>query len=235
MSYRPGMGSSRFSGLLPPEVACVEAHARLDLGSLFPVERAHICDAPLLRQAEFSTVRRCASEALARLGRPRPPMIPGRDGAPSWSEGVVGSLTHCHGLCAAAVTDDPSIVALGIDLEQVSSEPAELLDVVVMPEERAALELLRGPAPSGLWERVVFSAKESAYKAWYAVEHRWLGFEDVLIDIRQDGPLRGSFVVEMNDFRTNARWRESAQGRWRVDEGVVATALVFRAEARDKG
>ncbi|HSN44224.1 MAG TPA: 4'-phosphopantetheinyl transferase superfamily protein, partial [Propionibacteriaceae bacterium] len=225
------MGRSRLSGLLPAEVMVVEACARWDPGSLFPVERAYIADAPLPRQAEFSTVRRCAAEALARLGRARLPMVPGRDGAPSWPDGVVGSMTHCQGVCAAAVTDDPSIAGVGIDIERVPAGPSDLLDLVVMREERAALKWLRGPTPAGLWEQVVFSAKESVYKAWHPVEHRWLGFEDVVIDVRQDSLLTGSFgVVLLNDSCSRARWRESAQGRWTADEDFVATALVLRGD-----
>ena len=227
------MGGSRFAALLPPSVTCSEAPASGDAGSLFADERAHIAAASAQRQAEFATVRRCAAEALERIGRKRLPMVPGPGGAPRWSDGVVGSLTHCQGVCAAAVTSDPAIVGLGIDLEEVSLSPFDLLDVAVMPSERAALAGLRGSAPAGLWERVIFSAKESVYKTWYPIEHRWLGFEEVRIEITQEAHLRGSFAVTLlTEPRDGVRWGERARGRWSADGRFVATALVLRGRRR---
>ena len=42
------------------------------------------------------------------------------------------------------------------------------------------------------WDRLLFSAKEAVYKAWYPLAERWLGFEDALIAIdRRAGRRRG--------------------------------------------
>jgi 4'-phosphopantetheinyl transferase EntD len=33
------------------------------------------------------------------------------------------------------------------------------------------------------WDGVLFSAKETVYKAWFPLTHRWLGFEQASITI----------------------------------------------------
>ena len=228
------MGGLRFATLLPRTVASAEAMARADQASLFADERAHIADASARRQAEFTTVRRCAGEALERIGRQRPSLVPGRGGAPLWPMGVLGSMTHCLGRCAAAVTSDSSIAGLGIDLEEGSQSSSDLLDVAVLPSERAAVQKLHRSGPAGLWERVIFSAKESVYKAWYPLEGRWLDFEEVRISLHQDSHLAGTFAVTLlADPQGSSRWEELAEGRWMADERFVATALVLRSAVAD--
>jgi hypothetical protein len=42
------------------------------------------------------------------------------------------------------------------------------------PEERVWLARLRADHPWVCWDRLLFSAKESVYKAWYPLARRWL-------------------------------------------------------------
>ena len=42
------------------------------------------------------------------------------------------------------------------------------------------------------WDRLLFSAKESVYKAWHPVAGSWLGFEDVEVEL---APAAGTFVA----------------------------------------
>ncbi|ONH35511.1 hypothetical protein BL254_11230 [Protofrankia sp. BMG5.30] len=53
-----------------------------------------------------------------------------------------------------------------------------------------------GPAvdPVVHWDRLLFSMKESVYKAWFPLARRWLGFEDASITI---DPLGGTFSVHL--------------------------------------
>ncbi|MEU2758298.1 MULTISPECIES: 4'-phosphopantetheinyl transferase family protein [Streptomyces] len=67
----------------------------LPLADLYPQEARIVERAVALRKREFATTRRCAREALARLGLPPVPILSDRHGAPRWPEGVLGSLTHC--------------------------------------------------------------------------------------------------------------------------------------------
>ena len=91
-------GSPKWSRnvVLPPAVA-VEAYDDPSVADLFPAEEAVIAAAVDMRR-EFATVRRCARAALSQLGVAPVPLLPGVRGAPGWSHGIVGSMTHCAGV-----------------------------------------------------------------------------------------------------------------------------------------
>ena len=76
--------------MLPPEVAAVEAFGDLLDIVLFPEEEAVLVRAVDKRRREFTTARACARAALATLGLPPAPIVPGLRGAPQWPPGVVG-------------------------------------------------------------------------------------------------------------------------------------------------
>ena len=75
--------------------------------------------------------------------------------------------------------------------------PDGVLNQVSLPAERARLGELAAAAPGVCWDRVLFSAKESVYKAWFPLARRWLGFDeaDVTID-PADGTFRARLLVE---------------------------------------
>ena len=122
--------------------------------------------------AEFATGRYCAHAALAALLWPAdaglPVLADGR-GAPVWPRGVVGSITHCTGWTGAVARGGASRCwagrrRLGMDAEPVGPLPAGVLDVVASASERARVARW-GLDPGVPWETVLFSAKESAFKA----------------------------------------------------------------------
>jgi 4'-phosphopantetheinyl transferase EntD len=155
---------------------------------LFPEEREHIAHAVVKRRVEFAAVRRCARKALQELGYPPVPILPGEQREPRWPDGVVGSMTHCAGYCAAAVARSGEVSALGIDAEVHAALPEGVLDLISLESERALLAELTERVPGAVhWDRVLFSAKESVYKAWFPLTRRWLGFEQADIELRMDG------------------------------------------------
>jgi hypothetical protein len=103
--------------ILPPQVAVAEAFGDLPRVVLFPDEEAVISNAVDKRRNEFATARACARDALAKLGMPPVPIVPGLRGAPQWPPGVVGSITHCAGYRASAVARDRDVVTVGLDAE----------------------------------------------------------------------------------------------------------------------
>jgi hypothetical protein len=83
--------------LLPDTVSAVEAFADPPDAFLFPEEEAVVRNAVDKRRREFTTARVCARAALAKIGYPAAPILPGLRGSPGWPAGVVGSMTHCAG------------------------------------------------------------------------------------------------------------------------------------------
>ena len=163
---------------------------------LFPEEREHIAHAVAKRRVEFAAVRRCARRALRELGYPPVPILPGEQREPRWPEGVVGSMTHCAGYCAAAVARSGEVSALGIDAEVHAPLPEGVLDLISLESERALLAELTDRVPGAVhWDRVLFSAKESVYKAWFPLTRRWLGFEQADIELRLDGTFEARLLT----------------------------------------
>ena len=54
------------------------------------------------------------------------------------------------------------------------------------------LAALARAVPLTHWGRLLFSAKEAVYKAWYPLTGRWLGFEEARLTIDPGASLRRS-------------------------------------------
>ncbi len=219
----PSNGPRLLRSLLPSDVAAAEAFGDLD-EPLYPEESVFLARAVDKRRREFSTVRGCARTALAQLEMARPPMVPGRDRAPSWPDGVVGSMTHCHGYAAAAVGRADGIRGLGVDAEPHAPLPPDVVRLVTRPGECRDLAGWRRDCPTVCWDRLLFSAKESVYKAWYPIARRWLGFSDVRITV---DIAAGTFGVELNPGARPGSDLPASRltGRWTVSHGLVVTAV----------
>ncbi|MBB0232620.1 4'-phosphopantetheinyl transferase family protein [Streptomyces calidiresistens] len=220
--------------LLPADVESAELFGEAseeDLPPLFPEEEAVVARAVAKRRREFAGVRACAREALGRLGVPPAPLLPGERGAPGWPEGIVGSMTHCAGYRGAAVTRRGRWAALGVDAEP--HEPLRdpgVTNLVTVPVERErVLPALADRHPSVHWERLLFSAKESVYKAWFPLTGRWLGFEEAELALRPDpdGPGSGAFRARLLVPGPVVAGREipGFDGRWLVRGGLVLTTV----------
>jgi 4'-phosphopantetheinyl transferase EntD len=215
--------------ILPPSVASDEVLGDYPIATLFPEERAVIARAAENRRREFTAARGCARAALARLGLPPVPVLPGLRGAPQWPEGVTGSITHCAGYCAAAVTFTSVVVSLGVDAEPDEKLPDDgMLELIARGEERARLAELAASMPGICWDRLLFSAKESVYKTWFPLTGSWLDFEsaDIVIDagtgtftakLLVPGPLVAGSPLEL------------LHGRWLAGNGLLVTAIVVPA------
>jgi len=214
--------------ILPAEAAAEEAFSDPPGVTLFPEEEAVIARAVDKRRREFTTARACARAALARLGFPPVPIVPGLRGAPQWPAGVVGSLTHCAGYRACAVARDQDLRTIGLDAEPHGKLPGGVLAAVASPGERERLTALAAAQPGTHWDRVLFSAKESVYKAWFPLARRWLGFEDVSVTI---DPATGTFTARLlvEGPRLDAVILTGFTGRWLVAGGLIITAITVPA------
>jgi 4'-phosphopantetheinyl transferase EntD len=186
--------------LLPPTVMTAEAFGAPARTRLFPGEDAAVATADPARQAEFAAGRACARAALARLGVPPGPVLPGRAGEPQWPPGVVGSLTHCPGYRACAVAGAGDVAGIGIDAEPCRALPAGLLAVVATGRERRQLAELAAASAGVPWDLLLFCGKEAAYKAWFPLTGRRLRWASVLVAITTGGftaEVAGGFTAEV--------------------------------------
>ncbi|MEE1786290.1 4'-phosphopantetheinyl transferase superfamily protein [Streptomyces sp. SP17BM10] len=209
--------------LLPDVVAAEVAYDDPPEARLEPAEAAVVAKAVDKRRREFTTARHCARAALTRLGVAYRPIIPGHLGAPSWPDGVVGSLTHCDGFRAAVVARATDLASVGIDAEPALPLPDDVLEIIALPDERrriASLLLLRPDVP---WDRILFSAKESVYKAWFPLTGKFLDTSEADLILSPDGTFTARLLVPGPIVGT--RRIEGFEGRWKVHEGLLATAI----------
>jgi 4'-phosphopantetheinyl transferase EntD len=211
--------------ILPHSVQIVDAFSDILDQRLFPEEAAMIAAAVESRQREFTTARLCARRALKALGLPASPIIPGRGGAPIWPLGVVGSITHCTGYRAAAVARSSDVAAIGVDAEPDAPLPDGVLIKIANTDERLRLERLSGRHPPASWDRLLFSAKESVYKAWYPLTGRRLHFEHTDVAFEPSGIFKARLLVEgalVDGHRITA-----LSGRWLNRGGIVLTIVIL--------
>jgi enterobactin synthetase component D / holo-[acyl-carrier protein] synthase len=225
--------SAVIAGLLPPSVISAEEFADIPGEPPFPGEEPLIATAVEGRRREFVTARRCARQALAGLGVPAAPILTGPRREPLWPAGVRGSITHCAGYRAAAVARQTDLAAVGIDAEPNAPLPAGVWDSVTVAEERAELARLEtGPVH---WDRLLFSAKESVYKAWFPLTGRWLGFDDACLSV---DPATGTFRARILIDGTRldgAVPLTGLTGRFLVARGLVVTAVTVPRSAPAAG
>lgn len=212
--------------ILPDWVATAESRLDGPEDHLFDVEREVIAKAVTKRRAEFSTVRACARIALAELGIAAAPILPGERGAPQWPAGVVGSMTHCQDYRAAAVAPDRLAISIGLDAEPHAPLPDGVFELVARPEEQQQLAALATGYPQVHWERLLFTMKESVYKAWFPITHRWLDFQEASIRIDPDAE---RFVAELLVPGPELHGTEltAFHGRFLVQDDLALSAIVL--------
>ncbi len=214
--------------ILPPEVIAVEAFEDPPGFTLFTEEAALLARAMDKRRHEFATGRHCARAALARLGVPPAPLLPGPYGAPRWPAGVVGSITHCDGYRAAAVAWDRDVVTLGLDAESVGPLPDGVLRLVSDVSEQAWIRELSAARPEMCWDRLLFSAKESVYKAWFPLAGRWLDFAEASVTVDPDAGTFAAALLVPGPI-VGGRTLTGFAGRWMIARGLVLTAIAVPA------
>ncbi len=153
-----------FAEILPNGALSIETSKHMKWVPLFAEEQLAIRRAGPKRRAEFISARACAREALSRIGFPDTPVPKRADGAPVWPDGVVGSVTHCAGLRAVAVASRDLVSGLGIDAEVNAPLPAGVLATISSQSERAQLACFAVPGRPLAQDRLLFSAKEAAFK-----------------------------------------------------------------------
>ena len=211
--------------ILPVGVESEECFGEPPGGVLFAEEEQIIAHAVEPRRREYATVRSCARACLGRLGYPPVPILPGVGGAPTWPAGVRGSMTHCTGYAAAAVGPVPRISAIGIDAEPDAPLPEGVLDLVATPAEQDRLAATP-PAPDGPnWDRLLFSAKEAVYKAWFPLAGEWLDHQEAEIHFH---PHEATFtaVLSRDGLIVNGRRVHRLHGRWIRERGILVTAVI---------
>jgi len=218
--------------IVPAGVASQECFGEARGGVLFREEEQVIAHAVAARRRDYAAVRSCARVCLQRLGYPPAPILPGVGGAPTWPAGIRGSMTHCAGYAAAAVGLHAQISAIGIDAEPDQPLPDGVLGLIATPAERDRLTTTHQNSDSPNWDRLLFSAKEAVYKAWFPLVGKWLDHHDAEIIF---DPHNRTFtaLLSRDDLILNSRPIHQLHGRWTQKQGILATAIILGSQRED--
>jgi 4'-phosphopantetheinyl transferase EntD len=86
----------------------------------------------------------------------------------------------------------------------------------------------RRNVPGVHWDRLLFSAKESVYKAWFPLAKRWLGFEDAVVTLDTSTETFTARLL-VSGALIGGRGLTGFSGRWLIRDGLVLTAIALPA------
>ena len=209
--------------ILPSGITSVVATTEMWLQPCYAEEWALVGNAVSKRQKEFQAGRNCARQALLQLGIENHPVLSGSKREPIWPDGIVGSITHCKGFCAVALSTKSMCKAIGIDAEEKTSLDKDSLDLVCTQTEKAWLD--SHGLSNSFWSKVIFSAKECLFKCYYPLTHEYLDFLDAEFTLDPDDNTFSASIPgkPAEPFNKNM----SIKGQFLIDDHHIYTSLVL--------
>jgi 4'-phosphopantetheinyl transferase EntD len=223
--------SATFAALFPEGVAAAELRGPGEPARLKPEEARNVERAVAKRVQEFAAGRQCARHALRELGFADEAIPVQHDRQPAWPAGIVGSITHTAGFCAAVVAERTRFAALGIDTEISGAVKPELWESICVTDEDAWLRALP-PDERPAAVTLLFSAKEAFYKCQYPLAGEHLSFNDVVVTVQGWGQGEGAFrvrAVRSLALFQRAGAEASLRGSYRLHEQFVSAGMCLPA------
>lgn len=164
----------------PPGVrVAAKSSSELNADVLLPEETKAANNFSEKRLTEYTLGRACAREILSTLGYADFPVRIGEARQPLWPKGLVGSISHAGDTAICAIAPARKITGIGIDIETITEETFDLLELVQSDDEHTALLALSNDCH--YLAKLLFSAKESVFKCQFPLTGNWLEFKDVTL------------------------------------------------------
>lgn len=181
------------------------------------------------RRSEFIAGRHCAHMALAGQNIFHGIIGVGTARQPLWPAGIVGSISHSHGYAVSVAAQASRYRAIGLDVEDVVTveTQARLRKSIVNNDE---LLLFSDSASPEKTFTLIFSVKESFFKAVYPFVGAYFGFD--AISVLEIDWVAGKllFTVHQNlaaEFSSGALF----EARFRqIDERILTFFIAGRHE-----
>lgn len=207
--------------LFGPEVAVAATDPLCDLPAPFPEEAASLSARAVdKRRREFAAGRAAAHQAMRSLGLDPRPVLVSETRAPVWPAGLIGSITHTQSCAMAAVVPAGALDAIGIDVEEDTPLKPDLVPAICSARER---DWLAEQENSGQMAKVIFSAKEAAYKCQYSLSGRYFGFDGMELEIDTARPAQGRFIARFTTDQGPFRKGATIEGAYIIGRGVIFT------------
>lgn len=176
----PEGGFIRSASLRRGDVLLAQARFDLTLYDDSFSARWHLPFPPSLRQAvkkrraEYLASRWLARKVMGQLGTADFMLQNHSDRSPRWPPGVQASLSHTDGAVALAVTQQP--LCIGVDIESVMSLRTAEETAALLMNDQEEIRLRALPLPFSQAATLLFSLKESLYKALWPQLHQPMDF-----------------------------------------------------------
>lgn len=131
------------------------------------------------RRAEYLASRLLVRSVMAELGIPDFVLTNAPDRSPCWPAGVQASLSHSDGVVVVTATRQPW--AVGVDVEQSMSETTAIETAGLLMNEREHQLLRMLPVSFNAAATLLFSLKESLYKALWPQLRQPMDFLDAAL------------------------------------------------------
>ncbi len=206
--------------LLGGDVAVAVTDPRVAHPDLMEGELPAVAGAIAARHREFAAGRAAVRRAMADLGL-APVAIPAAaDRAPVWPDDVIGSISHSDTICIAVVALSGHLRALGIDIEAATPLDTDMITTICSATEQARI----AGKDQGMLAKLLFSAKEAAYKAQYPLSGLLFGFDhlDIVLDPAA-GTFTATFLKPAPPFQVGC----TLPGRFVQVADILVTAVVI--------
>lgn len=165
-----------------------------------------LTSAVIKRRAEFLAGRALSQACLSLLNRSPVEIATGPNREPIWPKGIVGSITHSKGRCAAILSKNADLL-IGVDIEEVANGSAldSIFHVTLQPDETDLIQT-QDALTTDMLATLVFSAKETLYKALFPIVQQFFGFDHAELDaVPRKNRLRLRLTKPLGDqFRAGA-------------------------------
>lgn len=131
------------------------------------------------RRAEYLASRLLARSVMAELGIDDFILTNASDRSPCWPAGIQASLSHSASVVVVAATRQPW--AIGVDVEQVMAESTAQETSELLMDEQEQLLLRTLSISFSAAATLLFSLKESIYKALWPQLHQPMDFLDAAL------------------------------------------------------
>ena len=216
------------AALFDAPVAVAATDPRAAQPAPLPGEAAHLATSIAKRQQEFAAGRAVARRAMVQLageGMETVAIPAATDRSPIWPAGWQGSITHKSSLCLAVVGQ--SGAALGLDVEEDTPLAEDLIPTICSTAEIARIS----GAQEGALAKLIFSAKEAAYKAQFPLTGLGFGFHR--LDMRLDldaSAFEAVFTEDTGGFAAG----DVLRGRFCKGQGHLVTGSTIGQSERVK-
>jgi 4'-phosphopantetheinyl transferase EntD len=216
------MSTCYFDGLLPQHAVVVEAKNENWEDGLFEEESLLVRNAVPKRVREFAAGRNCARIALRKAGVEVGPVLMGPHREPLFPFGVFGSITHTENFCCAAIIKSIHGCSIGIDAEMNGPLDEGVLGLVLTPQEIRYIKT-RGNSSGLSLDRLIFSVKESFFKAFHQILPVYIDFSYVRVEVIPEA--RSCQIILTNEDHFSKSIGSEFVASYSFDEALICTAV----------